>query len=252
MLFYYIFQGHFMWPFFIGKNMNITNEQEVVVFNIFKYFNDLGYSNVIIYGSYIEQMYGFNVTPNDIDVCLVIDEEPPVNRHKSFYLGFTNLTINVEIMHRSSHEAELNSMQPKYLMCIATTEIQDNIFNIFGKKLPHQIRSCISSVSSKAFDKGKKKLLVEEDYDVVLGLKNLYHAFKFIKCSEWNFTEITDEQLQTEISELNAIRDLIYTSYNNSTGTLVERCSSVIDIIKPLYNAEMTKFRILFPKEIKE
>jgi hypothetical protein len=239
-----------MWPFFIGKNMNITDEQEVVVFNIFKYFNDLGYSNVIIYGSYIEQMYGFNVTPNDIDVCLVIDDEPPENRHKSFYLGFTDIVINVEIMKHSSFELELKSMQPKYFMCIANTDIQKDIDFAFSSKKPHEVRTCISSITSRAFDKGRKKLLVENDYDEVLGLKNLYHAFKFPYYALWFYSEIPDDEKEHDIEELNTINSYIYETYSNSTGSLEERCKKVVDLIKPKHNALMTEFRTIFPKEV--
>lgn len=230
--------------------MNEISESQVIVDKIYEYFTELGYKNIIVYGSFVEQMNGFNVVPNDIDVTLVIDEEPPEKRHKTFYLGFVDLPINVEIMKRSSFEAELNSMQPKYFMCISNLSIAKDIDFAFKSKELHEVRSCISSVSSKAFDKGKKKLTVEDDYDQDLGLKNIFHAFKFIFYAKWFYHPNCAQPKAAEIEYLNDIRNNIYEIYKNSTGTLDERCQTVLNYAKSLYNAEMTGFRILFPKQV--
>jgi len=230
--------------------MNITPEQQLVMDKIHEYFNELGYHNIIIYGSYVEQFHGFDVQPNDIDVTLVIDEEPPEKRHKTFYLGFTDLPINVEIMHRKSFEGELCSMQPKYFMCICNPAIQKDIDSAFDSKLPHEVRSCISSIASKAFDKGKKKLTIEEDYDEVLGLKNICHAFKFPYYAKWKYHPGTETTKEQDIVYLNEIHRTVYELYQNSTGTLDERCQVVLNYAKATHNSTMTGFRILFPKEV--
>lgn len=225
-------------------------EEQLILDKIYEYFTELGYNDIIIYGSFIERMNGFEVVPNDIDVTLVIDEEPPEKRHKTFYLGFSELPINVEIMHRSSFKAELNSMQPKYFMCIANPAIQKDIDVALLGKLPHEVRACISSITSKAFDKGRKKLIVENDYDEVLGLKNLYHAFKFPYYAWWFYGEVPEYAKAHDIAELNVIHSDIYETYRNSTGTLEERCQALMAVVKPQHNALMTEFRIIFPKEV--
>lgn len=226
----------------------MNEETNLVVNKILEYFQELGYQNIVVYGSYIEQMHGFYVIPNDIDVTIIMDEEPPEKRHKTFYLGFSELPINVEFMHRKSFEAELKSMQPKYFMCITNPDINKVIDDEFKKKELHEVRSCISSISSKAFDKGKKKLTVEDDYDELLGLKNLFHAFKFPLYAKWYY--ISEEHKQDNIKGLNIINAMIHHLYDESTGTLQERCDKVLEIIKPMHNETMTNFRLNFPKEI--
>lgn len=221
---------------------------QLVLDKISEYFSELNFHNQVVYGSFIERMHGFEVEPNDIDVTIVVDGEPPEPRHKTFYLGFTELPINVEFMKRESFEAELNSMQPKYFMCTATAGLAKDIDMAFKKKELHEVRSCISSITSKAFDKGKKKLTVEDDYDEVLGLKNLYHAFKFPLYVTCFYFE--DEDKEYGIKVLNDVHKLIYSVYSTSTGTYEERCAKLLEIIKPMHNALMTEFRLRFPKKV--
>lgn len=239
-----------MWPFLLENIMN--DEKMVVISNICEYFQELGFNNIVFYGSYVEQMHGFDVVPNDIDVTIIMDEEPPEKRHKTFYLGFTELPINVEFMHRKSFNKELQSMQPKYFMCISNPAIAKDVDIAFKGKQLHEVRSCISSVSSKAFDKGKKKLTVQDDYDEVLGLKNIYHAFKFLYYAKWFYYPDASTSKEDDIQFLNEIHKNIYEIYQNSTGTLDERCQSVLNYAKSLYNTQMTGFRILFPKQVNE
>lgn len=223
---------------------------QLVLDKISEYFSEIGFHNQVIYGSYIERMHGFEVEPNDIDVTIVVDGEPPEPRHKTFYLGFVDIPINVEYMKRESFEAELNSMQPKYFMCTSTVGLAKDIDIAFKKKEVHEIRSCISSITSKAFDKGKKKLTVEDDYDEVLGLKNLYHAFKFPYYAYWFYGEVSEDLKKHDVIDLNRIRSEIYETYQDSTGTHEERCAKLLEIIKPQHNALMTEFRTIFPKKV--
>ena len=227
--------------------------QHVVLDNLYDYFEELGTPNVIIYGSFIERTCGFDVTPNDIDVTIVMDSELPEPRHKTFYLSFVGIPVNVEYMSRESFYKELNSFQPKYFMCTAPPELSNDIDIIWKAKELHEVRAGISSVTSKAFDKGRKKLTVEDDYDEVLGLKNLYHAFKFPIYAKWHFyPELAEQDYIQDIQYLNDVHKKIYETYHSSTGNLEERCDAVIEKIKPLHNAQMTEFRILFPKQVKE
>lgn len=235
-----------MWPFYWIKNMN---ERQLVLDKIFEYFQELNYNNVLIYGSYVEIFSGFDFEPNDIDVMIVVDDEPPEPRHKTFYLNsITSLPINVEFMKRTSFKLELNSLQPKYFNCKTTAALQKDIDFSLSSKLPHEIRSCISSISSKAFDKGKKKLTVDEDFDEVLGLKNILHAFKFPLYAKWYYVD--DSTKQFEIQTLNSLRVLIKEIYDDATGTKEEKVQQLMGYIKPIYNQLMTEFRIQFPKMV--
>ncbi len=230
--------------------MNISPHKQLVIDTTFEYFNEQGFQNVVIYGSYVERIHGLTVYPNDIDVCVILDEEPPTERHTTLYLGHTGLPINVEFMTRSMFNAELRSLQPKYFMCIANPAIQKEIDFAFSAKELHEVRACISDITSKAFYKGKKKLSVPDDYDKVLGLKNLFHAFKFPLYAKWFYTDADDTDKQIDILTLNSIHEQIEAVYDMSTGTLEERCNALIAVFKPLHNSMMSQFRIDFPKKV--
>lgn len=219
---------------------------------IMKYFTELGYSDCIICGSFIESLCMiYPGKPNDIDVVIVTDNVPE-KKYKSFYLQMPdNLVINAEFMDKVQFYAELNTLQPKYLLALTTEELSSEINKVLDSKELHEVRSYISEISSKAFNKGKKKLQPGKDYDEVLGLKNLYHAFKFLIYTKWNYyPELSESTLDYDVEYLNEIYNQIFSTYKESNGSLEERCKNLIEVIKPKYLLQMTEFRKLFPKKV--
>ncbi|SOK58388.1 hypothetical protein [Yersinia phage fHe-Yen9-04] len=234
-----------------NEQIDVELENHNMIEEIYTYFSNIGTPDVIIYGSFIEKTCGFDVIPNDIDISVIIKDELPENHYSTFFLNSSKLPINVEYLSMESFKQELNSFQPKYFLCTATPELSELIDSVWKNKELHEIRAGISSITSKAFDKGRKKLLVHEDYDEVLGLKNLYHAFKFPLYAKWYYyPELACECYLDDIEYLNDIHKNIYEIYKNSNGTLDERCDIVVSYAKPLYNKLLTDFRKLFPKKV--
>lgn len=186
----------------------------------------------IIYGSLIEAKIGLNVEVNDIDV-MVFDNDKSKYRYDSAIKYEINWVTLDDIIHEIYNE-------PKMLLCESTLNIEP----YFDKS---KVRSSVSNVCSKAYNKGKKKLITESDYDEYLGLKNLYHAMKFPYFAKWKFIN-NNTYPPEDIEYLNDIRSKIFSTYKSSTGTLDERFEAVNSWLKPEFNKTMTEFRINFPK----
>lgn len=212
----------------------------------------------IMYGSFAEYRYGLFTEPKDIDINVFGMNgctEP-------FEVHIPGIPIPVSItpMTFSDFDREIDAFEPKYFVywnhSLETSQyIRNRLYQMHYDTKPEHIRKCVSSFSSKAYNKGKKKLIVKDDYDEYLGLKNLYHAFKFARLAidtfgsnkpfDISFALMNKHRLMWDLKDT---YDLIFDTYHNSTGTLEERFKHLDNIIKPRYNALMTEFRKYFPK----
>ncbi len=187
---------------------------------------------VVIYGSVVERSIGLIHKPKDIDVMVNYGGD------SATYYGL----MPTEIQYDVDMEMLMNEIynEPKMLLAVCNIDLEP-YFDIT------KVRSSVSNVCSKAYNKGKKKLIVSTDYNEYLGLKNLYHSMKFPFFAKWKF--IDKKYPQEDIDYLNDIYKRIFSTYENSTGTLEERFESVNSWLKPEFNKVMTEFRKNFPKE---
>lgn len=103
------------------------------------------------------------------------------------------------------------------------------------------LRSSISKKASNSYVKAKKKLIVEQDFDIECSLKSLWHAIRILefgtqlakhgkiinyKSSNWYFPEILND-------------------YNSSDCDW----EYIHEVWKPLYNTAASTFREACPKE---
>lgn len=207
-----------------GYNKSVVNRVGRKI-NFNKYF--------IIYGSLIEASIGLDVDVKDIDV-MVYDNE------QRYTASTSGLNYEIQYVTLDDIISEVQN-EPKMLLVKSTLNIEP----YFDRSL---VRSSVSNVCSKAYNKGKKKLIIENDYDEYLGLKNLYHAMKFPYFAKWKFID-NNSYPQEDIDFLNDTRQKIFSTYESSTGTLEERFEAVNSWLKPLFNSVMTEFRKNFPKE---
>lgn len=186
---------------------------------------------VVIYGSVVERSIGLIHQPRDVDV--MVNYEPN---------GVPYGLLPVEIEYDMDMEKLMHEIynEPKMLLAVCNIDIEE-YFDIT------KVRSSVSNVCSKAYNKGKKKLTISTDFDEYLGLKNLYHAMKFPYFAKWKF--IDKCYPQEDIDYLNDIYVRIFETYKNSTGTLEERFEEVNSWLKPEFNKTMSEFRVHFPKE---
>lgn len=234
--------------------MDLQNELTLVKNFIIDEFGDS--AEFVIYGSFMEAKNGFLVDPKDIDVALV----NYYGLSETIRVKIPNFDIPLEItpMYTADFIKELEELEPKYFNFHASSiGLHSMIYDELDKKRGWEVRSQISSITSKAYNKGKKKLIVENDYDEYLGLKNLYHAFKFPVNAIWYYFNLDNGDIDTlttikhnHVWYLKDIHDIIFDTYNNSTGTLEERWKTLDAVIKPRYNKLMTDFRIRFPKKV--
>ncbi|WNA15819.1 hypothetical protein XaC1_176 [Xanthomonas phage XaC1] len=206
-----------------GNNDTVTGKRLSQKFNRY----------CIVYGSLIEGSIGLNVEVKDIDVMVLHNEKPLTSPSSPVPYELQYVTLD-DIIHEIHNE-------PKMLLVKSNLDIEP----YFDRSL---VRSSVSNVCSKAYNKGKKKLIVADDYDEYLGLKNLYHAMKFPYFAKWKFID-NNTYPQEDIDFLNDTRNKIFSSYKESTGTLEERFEAVNSWLKPLFNSVMTDFRKNFPKE---
>lgn len=211
--------------------MNILEAKKIIDKTITLILNSYMETHTVVYGSIVERSIGLNVNPSDIDVILVNTKEGMAGQIDGILMEIDCLELE-EVIHEIYNE-------PKMLLCESSLDLEP-YFDIT------KIRSSVSNVCSKAYNKGKKKLIVSTDYDEYLGLKNLYHAMKFPYFAKWKF--IDKEYPVKDIEYLNNIREKIFSTYENSTGTLEERFESVNSWLKPEFNKLMTEFRKNFPK----
>lgn len=214
-------------------------------------------SEYVIYGSFSEYKSGYIVVPHDIDIIVVSSTITVPDNHSVLVRGIP-IPLQISTMTKDELYMDVERLEPKYLDLIYPVSgysLYSVMEDILDKKTKAEIRSAISSISSKAYNKGKKKLTVEGDIDEYLGLKNIYHAFKFVHMAMRRFAPLPHSDTQflkdKDIMEMYDIKRLIWDTYYNSTGTLDESWKTLDSVIKPLYNAYMTEFRKAFPKEIK-
>lgn len=231
---------------------------ELMAQAIYDYFNDSWVEGVIIVGSFAEANWGLSAVPRDIDVIVQIDIGFTRENETLYLPECGNIPINVEYMHIYDVSRLATELEPK-MLCFMTNKplIMNRIsFKLTVGLKKSKVRKLVSRSTDRAFDKGRKKLVVPHDYDPVLGLKNLYHAFKFPIMAIWAFCEFPNDTMNMtlirkdlHIMYLDDIRQKIEEIYYSTEGTLDERSRAVIEYAKPLHNKLMTEFRILFPKE---
>lgn len=238
----------------MGDNMNC----KVMADAIYNHFSCGIYEGVIIVGSFAEANWGLSAIPRDIDVIVQIGPGWHAEDETIYLPECGNLPINVQYLYDQEIYDLCKNLEPK-MLCWLTND--NNLNNQMAFRLTvgldkRTVRKKISRSTDRAFDKGRKKLVIPDDYDPVLGLKNLYHAFKFPIMAIWSFHEFPDDtyymtlhRKELHIMYLDSIRIKMEEIYYSTEGTLDERSRAVIEYAKPLHNKLMSEFRILFPKE---
>lgn len=223
-------------------------------------YKPLDIEGILFYGSFVEAMWGIGTPVRDIDVTVLVSVSLKDKIQSGDTVSFRlpevgDIDINVEFLSHSDYVKEILKIEPKYLMVFSFDNwIMRSVEQRLCSRSKCEVRSSISSSSSKAFDKGKKKLTVLNDYDPVLGLKNIYHAFKFPTLMIWNYFDIheglnKEHAKELQIIYLMSIRLKIEKIYYSTEGSLDDKCKAVIQYAKPEWNTLMTKFRKCFPKE---
>lgn len=229
---------------------------EIMAQAIYNHFTDGCYDGAIIVGSFAEANWGLGAIPRDIDVIVAMQFGFTKDNETIYLPECGDIPINVEYLQVHDIWELCSKLEPK-MLCFMTnnTSLLNRIsFRLTVGLATSKIRKHVSRSTDRAFDKGRKKLVIPDDYDPVLGLKNLYHAFKFPIMAIWAFKEYFESdsiaffRKDLHIMYLDDIRQKMEDIYYSTEGTLDERSRAVIEYAKPLHNKLMSEFRILFPK----
>lgn len=190
------------------------------------------------YGSFLYN----NKKPSDYDFIIVTDKD---YFQESFELeGFKFEVTNYK---KEQFLDLLKKHEIAILECIfiesekyMSEEIKDYFYNFKIEK--EQLRESLSSKSSNSYVKAKKKLIIEEDFDLNVSLKSLWHSFRILK-----FGIDIAQNGKINPDSCNNLYDQIkmdYIVFSNDWEKIHKK-------YKPLYNDLASEFKLICPKKNK-
>lgn len=122
--------------------------------------------NEYIFGS---KLYGTSDQYSDTDVIYVVDDD--INNYKELEHVFSI----------QEFQTKLDNMDIAVLECFFSPDkfksVKHNFTFNYNEDL---LRKSISTISSNSWVKGKKKLIVYNDYDLRAGLKSVFHSIRIL------------------------------------------------------------------------
>lgn len=193
---------------------------------------------VFPYGS---SVYG-NKKPDDYDFIVVSDQ--PYFQEQYEIDG-----VKIEISNYSKDDfmERLNQHDISALECIYINHKDKFITDDFRNTLntfvlnKEKMRDGCSQKSSNSYVKAKKKLIVEEDFNMTVSLKSLWHSIRIL-----DFGLQIAQQGKINPTSCNDRYDEIlkdYLVFNNDWTKLHEK-------YRPIYNAMASEFKLACPKAI--
>lgn len=195
--------------------------------------------NALAIFPYGSAVYG-NKKPDDFDFIVVSDKP-------YFQETFEENGIQFEISNYSKDEfiQRLKEHEISVLECLyinhSTSFVSPEIKKEFDSFVlnKEKLRESCSQKSSNSYVKAKKKLIVDEDFNVSTSLKSLWHSFRILDFAK---QIVVDSQINP--TKVNDLYDDISKSYlitQNNWDSLHEK-------YKPLYNKVASEFKALCPK----
>ncbi len=192
--------------------------------------------NFYLFGSHV---YRTNHENSDIDVILVAQEY------------FDAKDVNIHVYTETQFQSLLNKGEIQMLECFfAPKEFvlkESVIFNIlFDRTFSEHLRISISTICSNSWVKGKKKLVIQGDYDLNLALKSVFHSLRIldygIQISE-NQSIINFESSNWILAELKQLSERY--QYDALWNQIEVK-------FRKVFNQRSSKFKNLNPKSIQE
>lgn len=193
--------------------------------------------SIFPYGSTVYK----NKKPEDQDFIIVSDKN-------YFQESFEINGIKYEISNYNKEQffKLINDHEIAVLECIkinhsskyVNKEIEDFILDF--KIVKEQLRESISAKSSNSYVKAKKKLIIEEDFNVNISLKSLWHSFRML---DFGIQIVKNNEIDPTSS--NELYEKIVKDYllnNNDWDKIHSK-------YKPEYNSLLSKFKEVCPKK---
>lgn len=155
--------------------------------------------------------------------------------------------INIQCFTKEQFIFAIYNHDIQVLECLFLSESniikQDIDFSKYFDLNLNNLRKSISTISSKSWVKGKKKLIISADYDKYLGIKSIFHSLRIIDFG----IQIGLHGKITNYSSMNWLWFELLKLYEKYDRN--ELWDVISDRYKSLNNEKHSKFKILSPKE---
>lgn len=184
-----------------------------------------------------------NKKPDDIDVIVVYSGSQHTEAKQVNSGEYTLNAYHISTFTEMLNNHKIDALECLFLPKTANKFVSPILQNIFDNfKLDKDVlRRSISSTSSNSYAKAKKKLIVQDDYDLECSIKSLWHSFR-----------IMDFGIQ--LAETSCIND-----FKSKNPLFVEIINKYIEtkfnweeihkFFKPQMNELHSKFKLLCPLE---
>lgn len=204
-----------------------------------KYLLDSNILNIYQFGS---RVYGNNTEESDYDYVFICKE----------YKDYDD--INIQVFTIESFKNSLNNHDIVALECLFLSnwykdkylwhDHQILSFGVFKQLDKQKLRTSISTITSNSWVKGKKKLIVANDYDKYLAIKSIFHSLRILDFGIQIATE-------NKIYNYSSMNWLYYELVELSNKYERDELWNIIDNkYRSLYNSKSTEFKRLCPKEL--
>jgi predicted nucleotidyltransferase len=208
--------------------------------------------DIIYIFQYGSRVYGSNNEKSDWDFIVIINSSVKETQFISDDINITFYNKERFIELRDEHDISVLEflylpIENKWLI----TQVQDD-FNIYDFKINlTKLRNSISHISSNSWVKAKKKLIVENDRNLDVGLKSLFHSLRILNYG----AQLAKNGKIINYAICNMYKENIFNyaeHYLNINNNNYEQLWLELEKkYKPIYNELATNFRKLAPKQIK-
>lgn len=191
--------------------------------------------NIYLFGSTV---YGTRNKNSDYDYIVVCKELPVFGE----LYNIEDETFHFHTIRNFELLLDLNEIQTLECMYLPKQFIlkEDVIFEFVIDK--HSIRTSVSTITSNSFVKGKKKLIVQGDYDKYIAIKSIFHSIRILDFA----IQILTENKIVNYSSMNWIMtDLLKISETRESVELWELINSKY---LSLFKQKSSEFKQLAPK----
>lgn len=189
------------------------------------------YPSVIAVYQYGSSIYGYK-SPGDIDYIVVV-ENTETSKPEQFSLPGVDFTIYPkEYFIKQIYRHEISVLEclflPKERILIEKETFE---FNLSLSNL----RKAISEKTSNSWVKAKKKLTLEQSYNLPTGKKSLFHSLRIL-------------YFAIQIARTGKIEDYSCANYLWQKIEAIDNWVELDKTFRPLYNKLRTEFKLLTPK----
>jgi len=198
--------------------------------------NDDNCINLYSFGSHV---YKTNHENSDYDYIAIVKELP---KFGSLY-NKDNITI-----HFLTENNFMSYLSENEIQALEVSFLSKEFILKETKKYPviinkTKLRNSISTIVSNSYVKGKKKLIIQGDYDKVLAIKSVFHS---LRISDFGKQIALDNKI-TDYSSMNWLLSDLWKITENKEGW--DAWNIIDNKYRSVYNKKSSEFKALCPKE---